>query len=95
MDVRPFLVSIPEAALEDLRRRLARVRWPDAIEEGWRLGAPPGYLRELVEEWRTRFDWRRTEARIRGFPNFTAEISGLRVHFLHARGSGLAPFRFS
>ena len=46
---------------------------------------PPGYLRELAEHWRTRYDWRAAEAELNSFPQFTTEIDGQRIHFLHVR----------
>ena len=93
MEIRPFSMEFPEAELQDLRDRLARTRWPGEVEgAGWRLGVPPAFLRELSDEWRTRFDWRRAEERIRHVPQFTARIEGARIHFAHARGEGPRPF---
>jgi epoxide hydrolase len=52
--MRPFSIRVPEAAREDLRRRLARARWPrESPGTGWARGVPPDYLRELAEYWRT------------------------------------------
>jgi pimeloyl-ACP methyl ester carboxylesterase len=92
-NVSPFRAEAAEAALEDLRTRLARTRWPDEPEdEPWRLGAPAAVLRGLVERWREGFDWRSVEARINAVPNFLAELDGARVHFQHVRGRGPSPF---
>ena len=79
MKIRPFRVNIPEDALADLRERLAQTRWlePDGESE-WESGPPVGYLRDLAEHWRDRFDWRRVEARINALPNFVASIDGRR-----------------
>ncbi|MCR6489662.1 epoxide hydrolase [Amycolatopsis sp. OK19-0408] len=80
----PFRIEIPQASLDDLRSRLANTRWPDQpAGAGWRLGAPVDYVRELAEYWRTGFDWRAQEERLNGFPQFTTEIDGTKVHFLH------------
>jgi len=92
VNIRPFHPEAPEAALEDLRERLARTRWPDAEGEGWEEGPPVAYLRELSEHWRTRFDWRAVEARIHARPNFTTEIDGLTIHFVHLRGRAPSAF---
>ncbi len=64
MDVRPFKVNIPQPALDDLRARLARTRWPDEVDgAGWDYGANLAYMRELVKYWETAFDWRGRSAR--------------------------------
>jgi microsomal epoxide hydrolase len=89
----PFRLDIPESALDDLRRRLADTRWPDQpapatpADGGWRLGPPLDYLRELAEYWRRDYDWRAAEAQINEFPQFTTQIDGQRVHFLHVRSA--------
>ncbi len=85
-EVQSFEVSIPEEALEDLRERLARTRWPDELPGvGWDYGVPLGYVKELTGYWRDGYDWREQEARLNGFPQFTTEIEGQNVHFLHVR----------
>jgi epoxide hydrolase len=85
-EVQPFRIDIPDAALDDLRDRLARTRWPDELPgAGWAYGVPLGYLRELAEYWRAGYDWRAQEARLNRFPQFITAIDGARVHFLHVR----------
>ena len=85
-EIRPFRVDIPQADLDDLHQRLARTRWPDELPGvGWSYGVPVGYLKELAEYWRTRYDWRRHEARLNEFPQFTTTIDGANLHFLHVR----------
>ena len=82
----PFRIEIPQADLDDLRRRLADTRWPTELPDtGWDRGVPLGYLAELAEYWRTEFDWRAAEARLNAHPQFTTEIDGATVHFLHVR----------
>ncbi|GAA2597168.1 alpha/beta fold hydrolase [Actinomadura fulvescens] len=81
-----FRVTIPEAALDDLRRRLADVRWPEALPvAGWDRGVPIDYLKDLAEYWRASYDWRAAEARLNEFPQFTTTLDGANVHFLHVR----------
>jgi epoxide hydrolase len=83
-EIRAFSVEIPQADLEDLRDRLARTRWPDELPGmGWSRGVPLGYLKELAEYWRTSYDWRKHEAVLNEFPQFTTTIDGANVHFLH------------
>jgi hypothetical protein len=84
--IRPFRAEIPQAELDDLQARLDRVRWPDELPGvGWDYGVPMAYVRELVEHWRTRYDWRAQEARLNRYPQFTTMIDGQQVHFLHVR----------
>lgn len=80
----PFRITVPQAALDDLHRRLDATRWPSEISgAGWARGVPPEYLKELARYWREEYDWRAAEARLNSFPNFLTEIDGARVHFLH------------
>jgi epoxide hydrolase len=84
MEIWPFRIQIPQADLDDLRERLARTRWPGELPgAGWSRGVPLGYLQDLAEYWRTTYDWREHEARLNEFPQFTTEIDGQNVHFLH------------
>jgi pimeloyl-ACP methyl ester carboxylesterase len=92
MDIRPFTVNVPQPMLDDLRARLARTRWPDEVDDaGWDYGANLAYMRELVQYWATRFDWRRHEHALNAFPQFRADVEGIGVHFIHVRGRGPAP----
>jgi epoxide hydrolase len=84
--MQPFRIAIPEAALADLKQRIASTRWPEDLPDtGWSRGVPPAYLKDLAEYWRTSYDWRAAEARLNEFPQFTDEIDGANVHFLHVR----------
>ena len=92
MDIKPFKVEIPEATLEELRERLAHTRWPDEIPDShWDYGSNLAYVKELVEYWRTEFDWRAREEAINSFSHFRANVDGLGIHFIHQRGKGPAP----
>jgi len=90
LELRPFAPRADEAALRDLRERLARARFPDDFDDpGWQYGTSAAYLRELCAHWRDAFDWREVEARVAAWPNAIARIAdergALDVHFLHAR----------
>lgn len=88
----PFQIAIPEADIADLKARLARTRWPDAVENAdWRYGTDLDFLKELVAHWRDHFDWRAAEARLNTFPQFIADIDGHAIHFLHVKGKGPKP----
>jgi pimeloyl-ACP methyl ester carboxylesterase len=92
MEIRPFVVDVAQATLDDLRDRLARTRWPDEVEDaGWDYGANLAYMRELVEHWRTSFDWRAEERAMNALPHFRAEVEGIGIHVIHLRGRGPAP----
>jgi epoxide hydrolase len=84
--VHSYRVDIPQPELDDLRARLERVRWPDELPGvGWDYGVPLDYVRELVDYWRTGFDWRAHERRLNAQPQFTTTIDGQHVHFVHVR----------
>ncbi|MBT2226645.1 epoxide hydrolase family protein [Nonomuraea sp. NEAU-A123] len=85
-EITAFLIKIPQDRLDDLRHRLAQTRWPDELPgAGWEAGVPLGYLKDLADYWRTGYDWRAHEARLNEFPQFTTDIDGQIVHFLHVR----------
>src|SRR5215469_10515304 len=82
----PFRVDVPDADLTDLRQRLARTRWPDALADaGWDYGVPLDYVRKLADYWRLEFDWRAQEARFNAWPQYLTEIDGQSIHYVHVR----------
>jgi pimeloyl-ACP methyl ester carboxylesterase len=84
--VTPFEVHIPEAALDDLKRRLANTRWPNKEPVAdWSQGVPLAKAQALVEYWRTRYDWRDVERSLNALPQFRTQLDGLGVHFIHVR----------
>ncbi|MBM9467902.1 epoxide hydrolase family protein [Nakamurella leprariae] len=83
-EIAPFTVEHPEADLDDLQDRLVRTRWPGQLPgAGWDYGVEQDSLVDLVEHWRTGFDWRAQERRLNARPQFVTAIDGQRVHFLH------------
>lgn len=60
-------------------------------DAGWDYGTEAAYLKELVEYWQHRFDWRLQEAAINRLAHFRAEVDGLNIHFIHERGQGKHP----
>jgi epoxide hydrolase len=85
-EIKPFRIDIPEADLTDLRERLANTRWPAQVPGvGWTRGVPVEYLKDLAEYWRTGYDWRAHEKQLNDIPQFTTEIDGQNIHFLHVR----------
>ena len=85
-EIRPFRIAVPQADLDDLHERLARIRWPDEPPEvGWARGVPLDYLEGLAAYWADGFDWRAQEARLNQFPQHLTTIDGQPIHFLHVR----------
>ena len=92
MAVQPFKIDIPDSVLEDLQSRLERTRWPDEMPgTEWDYGSNLDYVKELVEYWRTKFDWRAQEKLINSFAHFKTEVDGLDIHFIHEKGKGPNP----
>lgn len=90
--VHPSRIEVPQATLDDLRERLARTRWPDEVEgSGWEYGTNLGYMKELVDYWQNRYDWRAQEAEINKLAHFRARVDGTTIHFIHERGRGPNP----
>ena len=84
--IEPFVICMDGAALDDLRDRLRRARWPEREPVGdWSQGVPLDYLQGLCGYWAGRYDWRAAEARLNQIPQFTTTIDGLDIHFLHIR----------
>ena len=84
--LRPFQVEFPVADLTELRRRIAATRWPTKeLVEDRSQGVQLATLRELARYWTTEYDWRRCEARLNALPQFTTEIDGVDIHFIHVR----------
>ena len=81
--IRPFTLDIAQD-LDDLRDRLDRARWPDELEGDVDDGIKQSYVRSLYDYWRSTYDWRDRSA-INAYPQFTTEIDGQNVHFLHVR----------
>jgi epoxide hydrolase len=85
-EIRPFRIAIPDEDLADLQLRLARTRWPEAeCVDDWSQGIPLDYTRELATYWADEYDWRAREALLNRFDQFTTEIDGLDIHFIHQR----------
>jgi len=88
----PFRIAIADTILTDLRERLSRTRFPDqAPGAPWAFGADLAYVKELCAYWRDRYDWRKHEAVLNGFRQFTAPVAGIDLHFIHEEGRGPAP----
>ncbi len=84
--IRPFHYSAPQAELDELRRRIRATRWPnrevvDDATQGVRLAT----IQKIADYWGNHYDWRPFEARLNALPNFTTEIDGVDIHFIHVK----------
>ena len=84
--IRPFRVDVPDEAIADLRRRIAAIRWPSMeLVADRSQGVQLATITELARYWTADYDWRAFEARLNALPQFTTEIDGVDVHFIHVR----------
>src|SRR5919201_1839739 len=84
--IRPFHVDVPQEALDDLRRRIDATRWPTSeLVQDRSQGVQLAALQELARYWTGDYDWRTNESRLNALPQFTTEIDGLNIHFIHVR----------
>jgi pimeloyl-ACP methyl ester carboxylesterase len=101
--IAPFRIDVAPADLDDLLFRLERARFANElapseleglpaggiVQPGWQYGVPGGYVRDLVERWRSEFDWRAVEAKLNAHPHFTTTIDGQIIHFVHVQSPEL------
>jgi pimeloyl-ACP methyl ester carboxylesterase len=88
----PAPIHVPDEVLADLRRRLELTRWPDdAGNQDWYYGVDRAYLQELVDYWRTGYDWRKAEAAINAYEHYRVEVEGVPVHLMRRPGVGPSP----
>jgi pimeloyl-ACP methyl ester carboxylesterase len=87
-EIRPFHVDIPDEELAELRRRIATTRWPSKeLVDDPSQGVQLATMRELARYWETDHDWRKAEAKLNALPQFTTEIDGLDIHFIHVKSA--------
>jgi pimeloyl-ACP methyl ester carboxylesterase len=85
-DIRPFRVNVPEAELNELRRRINATRWPERETVADQTqGVQLATMQKLARYWAADYDWRKCEAKLNALPQFVTEIDGLNIHFIHVR----------
>jgi pimeloyl-ACP methyl ester carboxylesterase len=85
-EIQPFHLEIPEGQIDDLRRRIAATRWPSKeLVADRSQGVQLATLQELARYWTNDYDWRKAEAKLNALPQFTTEIDGVEIHFIHVR----------
>ena len=92
----PFTIDIPQAGIKEIMDRVHAYEWHEMpkVEEGgdrWAYGTDMAYMRELCTYWLNDYDWRAAEKHLNAFPQFTARVDGLDIHFIHVKGSGSSP----
>jgi len=89
---KPFTITIDDDVLEDLKQRLARIRWPDEIPEApWKYGSSLSYIKELIEYWQKEYDWRATERKLNSFAQYIVHLDDIDLHYIHVPGVGPNP----
>src|SRR5688500_20306547 len=84
--VRPFRIDVPEEKLVDLRQRIEATRWPTKeLVEDRSQGVQLATMQELARYWTTDYDWRKAEEKLNALPQFTTEIDGADIHFIHVK----------
>jgi hypothetical protein len=85
-NIRPFGIEVPEEQLAELRRRIEATRLPsEELVDDRSQGVQLATMRELARYWTTEYDWRACEARLNALPQFTTQIDGVDIHFIHVR----------
>src|ERR687897_128385 len=85
-DIRSFQIEIPQEQIDDLRQRIAATRWPTKeLVEDRSQGVQLATMQELARYWTTDYDWRKAEEKLNALPQFTTEIDGVDIHFIHVR----------
>ena len=87
-DISPFVISISDEQIIDLKNRIANTRWPDAeTTSGWNQGVPLAYVKELVQYWGEQYDQQRLANRLNAFDNFKTNLLGSSIHYMHINSS--------
>ena len=87
-NVKAFSVNIPQQDLNDLKARLQNTRWPgEEAGSDWTFGTNEAYLKKLVSYWATQYDWKKQEEKLNKYPQYIAEVDGIKIHFQYIKGS--------
>src|SRR3954470_4794913 len=86
IDIRPFHLEVPDEQLAEMRRRIVATRWPSKeLVADRSQGVQSAAVQALARYWAAEYDWRRAEAKLNALPQFTTEIDGVDIHFIHVR----------
>jgi pimeloyl-ACP methyl ester carboxylesterase len=92
MTILPFRIAVSDDQITDLRERLAMTRWPVVPTTNWDRGQALHLVQDLADQWINDFDWRKIEAELNRFPQYTTEVDGQTIHFLHVKSSEAGAF---
>lgn len=88
-NVTTFNLSVSRPVLDDLKQRLKNTRWPgEAKNSDWNFGTNEAYLKELVNYWIDEYDWPKQEAELNKYPQYIADVNGVKIHFQYIKGNG-------
>lgn len=90
--IRPFRLIVPQERVDDLTTRLRATRWPQPVTQDFSHGQALPLIQQLAAYWADGFDWRAQEAKLNRHPQFTTEIDGQTIHFIHVRSKEAAAF---
>jgi len=85
--IKPFKINIDNKVLEDLKSRLTKHRalTPSLETTAQDYGINSKLLKDIVTYWIEKYDWRKREAFLNKFPQFTTKVQGLNIHYLHVK----------
>ena len=90
--IKPFKINIPDKTLVEIYTKVKNYPWHEMPDDGgWKYGSNLDYMREISNFWVNDFDWRKHEAEINRFSNFTTIVDDIEMHFIHEKGSGSNP----
>jgi pimeloyl-ACP methyl ester carboxylesterase len=90
--IKPFKLNIPDKTLQEIYTKVKNYPWHEMPEDGgWEYGTNLDYMKEISSYWVKNFDWRKHEAEINKFSNFTTIVEDIKIHFIHEKGSGSNP----
>jgi pimeloyl-ACP methyl ester carboxylesterase len=93
MEIETFRIETADEVISDLKQRIRETRWPDEIQDsGWEGGADLGYMKELLNYWRDKYDWKKHESNLNRFTQFRSDIDDITIHYIHEKGQGPEPF---
>ena len=90
--IKPFKINISDQKIEEIYKKVKKYPWhkmPD--DSSWEYGTNLDYMKEISNYWVSDFDWKKHEAQINNFSNFTTEVDEINIHFIHEKGSGSNP----
>lgn len=84
--IHPFKVSIPDSKIADLKARIRNTKWPDReLVKDETQGVELATMKSLADYWSTKYDWKKIEQKLNSYPQFTTNIDGVDIHFIHVR----------